>query len=172
MVSGVIYSVYLWRHFSLVIMVQNQRAWEYSISRSNGMGTSFGYLLVMVLNETTFFIQWVDYESSHMVYLQLRNDIASAYIASMFSYIKFIKTAWFYREGNSYATVDFEGVFFTERKMFPFYFLIPILSIFKNSVEPMGIAIRIIITCSTIYIYFFLLWRRKVKRKKLLWVYL
>ncbi|MDA1922064.1 ABC-2 transporter permease [Bacillus cereus] len=40
--------------------------------------------------------------------------------------------------------------FFLQKKMFPFYFLIPILSIFKNSVEPMGIAIGLFITCSTI----------------------
>ncbi|MCU4910964.1 ABC-2 transporter permease, partial [Bacillus cereus] len=46
--------------------------------------------------------------------------------------------------------------FFLQKKMFPFYFLIPILSIFKNSVEPMGIAIGVFITCSTIiYISFY-----------------
>ncbi|HDR7357836.1 TPA: ABC-2 transporter permease, partial [Bacillus toyonensis] len=31
--------------------------------------------------------------------------------------------------------------FFLQKKMIPFYFLIPVLSIFRNSVEPMGIAI-------------------------------
>ncbi len=55
--------------------------------------------------------------------------------------------------------------FFLQKKMFPFYFLIPILSIFKNSVEPMGIAIGLFITCSTI-IYISFIMTRKVKRKK------
>ena len=54
--------------------------------------------------------------------------------------------------------------FFTEEDV-SFLFLIPILSIFKNSVEPMGIAIGLFITCSTI-IYISFIMTRKVKRKK------
>ena len=69
-----------------------------------------------------------------------------------------------YREENLYATVDFEGVFLTEEDV-SFLFLIPILSIFKDSVEPMGIAIGLFITCSTI-IYISFIMKRKVKQKK------
>ncbi|PER83861.1 ABC-2 transporter permease [Bacillus cereus] len=57
--------------------------------------------------------------------------------------------------------------FFLQKKMFPFYFLIPILSIFKNSVEPMGIAIGIFITCSTI-IYISFYYDEKSKAEKVL----
>lgn len=53
--------------------------------------------------------------------------------------------------------------FFYRRRCF--LFLIPILSIFKNSVEPMGIAIGVFITCSTI-IYISFIMTRKVKQKK------
>ncbi|HFK1761981.1 ABC transporter substrate-binding protein [Bacillus wiedmannii] len=46
--------------------------------------------------------------------------------------------------------------FFLQKKIFPFYFLIPMLSIFRDSVQPMGIAIGLFITCSTIlYISFY-----------------
>ncbi|PFV85723.1 ABC transporter substrate-binding protein [Bacillus sp. AFS059628] len=46
--------------------------------------------------------------------------------------------------------------FFLQKKIFPFYFLIPILSVFRDSVQPMGIAIGLFITCSTIlYISFY-----------------
>ncbi|MGD6889215.1 ABC-2 transporter permease [Bacillus mobilis] len=46
--------------------------------------------------------------------------------------------------------------FFLQKKMFPFYFLIPMLSVFRDSVQPMGIAIGLFITCSTIlYISFY-----------------
>ncbi|MDA2383151.1 ABC-2 transporter permease [Bacillus cereus] len=51
--------------------------------------------------------------------------------------------------------------------MFPFYFLIPILSIFKDSVEPMGIAIGLFITCSTI-IYISFYYEEKSKTEKIL----
>ncbi len=57
--------------------------------------------------------------------------------------------------------------FFLQKKMFPFYFLIPILSIFKNSVEPMGIAIGVFITCSTI-IYISFYYDEKSKAEKVL----
>ncbi|MBJ8014619.1 ABC-2 transporter permease [Bacillus cereus group sp. N34] len=57
--------------------------------------------------------------------------------------------------------------FFLQKKMFPFYFLIPILSIFKNSVEPMGIAIGLFITCSTI-IYISFYYDEKSKAEKVL----
>lgn len=69
-----------------------------------------------------------------------------------------------YREGNSYATVDFEGVFLTEEDV-SFLFLIPILSVFRNSVEPMGIAIGLFITCSTIiYISFYYDEKSKIEK--------
>ncbi|ADY23391.1 ABC-2 transporter permease [Bacillus paranthracis] len=46
--------------------------------------------------------------------------------------------------------------FFLQKKIFPFYFLIPMLSVFRDSVQPMGIAIGLFITCSTIlYISFY-----------------
>ena len=55
--------------------------------------------------------------------------------------------------------------FFLQKKMFPFYFLIPILSVFRNSVEPMGIAIGLFITCSTIiYISFYYDEKSKVEK--------
>ena len=55
--------------------------------------------------------------------------------------------------------------FFLQKKIFPFYFLIPILSIFKNSVEPMGIAIGVFITCSTIiYISFYYDEKSKIEK--------
>ncbi|PDZ49260.1 ABC transporter substrate-binding protein [Bacillus sp. AFS094611] len=57
--------------------------------------------------------------------------------------------------------------FFLQKKMFPFYFLIPILSIFKNSVDPMGIAIGLFITCSTI-IYISFYHEEKSKTEKVL----
>ena len=57
--------------------------------------------------------------------------------------------------------------FFLQKKMFPFYFLIPILSIFRNSVEPMGIAIGLFITCSTI-IYISFYYEEKSKIEKVL----
>ncbi|AXR18948.1 ABC-2 transporter permease [Bacillus thuringiensis] len=57
--------------------------------------------------------------------------------------------------------------FFLQKKMFPFYFLIPILSIFKDSVEPMGIAIGVFITCSTI-IYISFYYDEKSKAEKVL----
>jgi len=57
--------------------------------------------------------------------------------------------------------------FFLQKKMFPFYFLIPILSIFKDSVEPMGIAIGLFITCSTI-IYISFYYEEKSKTEKIL----
>lgn len=57
--------------------------------------------------------------------------------------------------------------FFLQKKMFPFYFLIPILSIFKDSVEPMGIAIGLFITCSTI-IYISFYYDEKSKAEKVL----
>ncbi|MDJ1475796.1 ABC-2 transporter permease [Bacillus sp. LS15-K4] len=57
--------------------------------------------------------------------------------------------------------------FFLQKKMFPFYFLIPILSVFRNSVEPMGIAIGLFITCSTI-IYISFYYDEKSKTEKVL----
>ncbi|MET7020462.1 ABC-2 transporter permease [Bacillus mycoides] len=57
--------------------------------------------------------------------------------------------------------------FFLQKKMFPFYFLIPILSISKNSVDPMGIAIGLFITCSTI-IYISFYYDEKSKAEKVL----
>lgn len=57
--------------------------------------------------------------------------------------------------------------FFLQKKMFPFYFLIPILSIFKNSVDPMGVAIGLFITCSTI-IYISFYHEEKSKTEKVL----
>ncbi|HFK1787859.1 TPA: ABC-2 transporter permease [Bacillus pacificus] len=57
--------------------------------------------------------------------------------------------------------------FFLQKKMFPFYFFIPILSVFKNSVEPMGIAIGLFITCSTI-IYISFYYDEKSKAEKVL----
>lgn len=55
--------------------------------------------------------------------------------------------------------------FFLQKKMFPFYFLIPILSVFRNSVEPMGIAIGLFITCSTIiYISFYYDEKSKIEK--------
>ena len=71
-----------------------------------------------------------------------------------------------YREENLYATIDFEGVFLTEEDV-SFLFLIPILSIFKDSVEPMGIAIGVFITCSTI-IYISFYYDEKSKAEKVL----
>ncbi|WP_242234733.1 ABC-2 transporter permease [Bacillus cereus group sp. BfR-BA-01316] len=57
--------------------------------------------------------------------------------------------------------------FFLQKKMLPFYFLIPILSIFRNSVEPMGIAIGLFITCSMI-IYISFYYEEKSKTEKVL----
>ncbi|MED1284352.1 ABC-2 transporter permease [Bacillus mycoides] len=57
--------------------------------------------------------------------------------------------------------------FFLQKKMFPFYFLITILSVFRNSVEPMGIAIGLFITCSTI-IYISFYYEEKSKTEKVL----
>ncbi|MBE5104218.1 ABC-2 transporter permease [Bacillus thuringiensis] len=57
--------------------------------------------------------------------------------------------------------------FFLQKKMFPLYFLIPILSVFKNSVQPMGIAIGLFITCSTI-IYISFYYEEKSKTEKVL----
>ncbi|MFE4760081.1 ABC-2 transporter permease [Bacillus mycoides] len=55
--------------------------------------------------------------------------------------------------------------FFLQKKMFPFYFLIPILSVFRNSIEPMGIAIGLFITCSTIiYISFYYDEKSKIEK--------
>lgn len=71
-----------------------------------------------------------------------------------------------YREENSNATVDFEGVFLTEEDD-SFLFLIPILSVFRNSVEPMGTAIGLFITCSTI-IYISFYHEEKSKTEKVL----
>ena len=56
--------------------------------------------------------------------------------------------------------------FFTEEDV-SFLFLIPILSIFKDSVEPMGIAIGLFITCSTI-IYISFYYEEKSKAEKVL----
>lgn len=71
-----------------------------------------------------------------------------------------------YREENSYATVNFEGVFLTEEDD-SFLFLIPVLSIFRNSVEPMGIAIGLFMTCSMI-IYISFYYEEKSKTEKVL----
>ncbi|HDR7715232.1 ABC-2 transporter permease [Bacillus albus] len=57
--------------------------------------------------------------------------------------------------------------FFLQKKMFLFYFLIPILSVFRNSVEPMGMAIGLFITCSTI-IYISFYYEEKSKTEKIL----
>ncbi|MDA2321095.1 ABC-2 transporter permease [Bacillus cereus group sp. Bc177] len=57
--------------------------------------------------------------------------------------------------------------FFLQKKMFLFYFLIPILSVFRNSVEPMGMAIGLFITCSTI-IYISFYYEEKSKTEKTL----
>ncbi|HDR7353358.1 ABC-2 transporter permease [Bacillus wiedmannii] len=57
--------------------------------------------------------------------------------------------------------------FFLQKKIFPFYFLIPMLSIFKDSVQPMGIAIGLFITCSTI-IYISFYHEEKSKAEKVL----
>ncbi|EEK77100.1 ABC-2 transporter permease [Bacillus cereus] len=57
--------------------------------------------------------------------------------------------------------------FFLQKKMIPFYFLIPILSVFRNSVEPMGTAIGLFITCSTI-IYISFYHEEKSKTEKVL----
>ncbi|KAB2457362.1 MULTISPECIES: ABC-2 transporter permease [Bacillus] len=57
--------------------------------------------------------------------------------------------------------------FFLQKKMFPFYFLIPMLSIFRDSVQPMGIAIGLFITCSTI-IYISFYHEEKSKTEKVL----
>lgn len=56
--------------------------------------------------------------------------------------------------------------FFLQKKMIPFYFLIPVLSIFRNSVEPMGIAIGLFMTCSMIIYIFLFIMKKKVKQKK------
>ncbi|WIG40883.1 ABC-2 transporter permease [Bacillus toyonensis] len=57
--------------------------------------------------------------------------------------------------------------FFLQKKMIPFYFLIPVLSIFRNSVEPMGIAIGLFMTCSMI-IYISFYYEEKSKTEKVL----
>ncbi|HGH7173866.1 TPA: ABC-2 transporter permease [Bacillus wiedmannii] len=57
--------------------------------------------------------------------------------------------------------------FFLQKKMFPLYFLIPIFSVFKNPVQPMGIAIGLFITCSTI-IYISFYYEEKSKTEKVL----
>ncbi|MGZ7150769.1 ABC-2 transporter permease [Bacillus sp. BC08] len=57
--------------------------------------------------------------------------------------------------------------FFLQKKMFPFYFLIPMLSIFRDSVQPMGIAIGLFMTCSTI-IYISFYHEEKKKTEKVL----
>ncbi|MEH7025805.1 ABC-2 transporter permease [Bacillus wiedmannii] len=57
--------------------------------------------------------------------------------------------------------------FFLQKKIFPFYFLIPMLSIFKDSVQPMGVAIGSFITCSTI-IYISFYHEEKSKAEKVL----
>lgn len=57
--------------------------------------------------------------------------------------------------------------FFLHKKMFPFYFLIPIFSVFRNPVQPMGIAIGLFITCSTI-IYISFYHEEKSKAEKVL----
>ncbi|WP_242247133.1 ABC-2 transporter permease [Bacillus cereus group sp. BfR-BA-01523] len=57
--------------------------------------------------------------------------------------------------------------FFLHKKMFPLYFLIPIFSVFRNPVQPMGIAIGLFITCSTI-IYISFYYDEKSKAEKVL----
>ncbi|MDC6156602.1 ABC-2 transporter permease [Bacillus albus] len=57
--------------------------------------------------------------------------------------------------------------FFLQKKMFPFYFLIPIFSVFRNPVQPMGMAIGLFITCSTI-IYISFYYEEKSKTEKIL----
>ncbi|MEW9576860.1 ABC-2 transporter permease [Bacillus toyonensis] len=57
--------------------------------------------------------------------------------------------------------------FFLQKKMFPFYFLMPILSVFRNPVQPMGVAIGLFITCSTI-IYISFYYEEKSKTEKVL----
>ncbi|WP_342715721.1 ABC-2 transporter permease [Bacillus paramycoides] len=57
--------------------------------------------------------------------------------------------------------------FFLQKKIFPFYFLIPMLSIFRDSVQPMGITIGLFITCSTI-IYISFYHEEKSKTEKVL----
>ncbi|HHK5531927.1 ABC-2 transporter permease [Bacillus mobilis] len=57
--------------------------------------------------------------------------------------------------------------FFLQKKIFPFYFLIPMLSIFRDSVQPMGIAIGLFMTCSTI-IYISFYHEEKSKTEKVL----
>ncbi|MBJ7928168.1 MULTISPECIES: ABC-2 transporter permease [Bacillus cereus group] len=57
--------------------------------------------------------------------------------------------------------------FFLQKKMIPFYFLIPVLLIFRNSVEPMGIAIGLFMTCSMI-IYISFYYEEKSKTEKVL----
>ena len=56
---------------------------------------------------------------------------------------------------------------FLQKKMFPLYFLIPIFSVFRNPVQPMGIAIGLFITCSTI-IYISFYYEEKSKTEKIL----
>ncbi len=57
--------------------------------------------------------------------------------------------------------------FFLQKKMFPFLFLYLFYPFFKNSVEPMGIAIGLFITCSTI-IYISFYYDEKSKAEKVL----
>ncbi|HDW3052530.1 TPA: ABC-2 transporter permease [Bacillus cereus] len=57
--------------------------------------------------------------------------------------------------------------FFLQKKMFPLYFLIPIFSVFRNLVQPMGIAIGLFITCSTIISISFY-YEEKSKTEKIL----
>ncbi|MFV8517789.1 ABC-2 transporter permease [Bacillus sp. SBS7] len=57
--------------------------------------------------------------------------------------------------------------FFLQKKMFPFYFLIPIFSVCRNPVQPMGMAIGLFITCSTI-IYISFYYEEKSKTEKIL----
>lgn len=57
--------------------------------------------------------------------------------------------------------------FFLQKKIFPFYFLIPMLSIIRDSVQPMGIAIGLFMTCSTI-IYISFYHEEKSKTEKVL----
>ena len=57
--------------------------------------------------------------------------------------------------------------FFIQKKMFLLYFLIPIFSVFRNPVQPMGIAIGLFITCSTI-IYISFYHEEKSKTEKVL----
>lgn len=56
---------------------------------------------------------------------------------------------------------------FLQKKMFLLYFLIPIFSVFRNPVQPMGIAIGLFITCSTI-IYISFYYEEKSKTEKIL----